>query len=137
VDRTLQSPQPLVDDITLAAQAASLIEACALTGRPIPPLIADILQPFSGQLIVIAWGADVPGAADRFLGIDAALRGDKSLAVARFDRAQALERPISKLLSLRTHVWRHHLLNDVAMPSVPEAAAGLHREAAALLNRHT
>jgi hypothetical protein len=137
VDKTVQSARPLVDDTTLAAQAATLIEACALSGLPVPQLVADVLQPFSGQLIVLAWAADVPGAADRFLAIEAALRGDEALAAARFERAETLERPVSEPLALRTRVWRHSTLGDVEMPFVSEPLLGLHREAAALQHRHT
>ena len=129
LDRVLLSPRPLIDDVTIAAQVASLVEACALTGRSIPPVVSDALDAFSGQMLILAWGADVPGAADRFMAIDAVLRGDRELAAARFNRAEALELRISEPHLLRTRVWRHAMLGDTSMPAIPPALAGLHLEA--------
>jgi class 3 adenylate cyclase len=132
VDAVLTRVPLLVDDSTLAAQLASMIEACLLTRRDVPATIAGALAPFAGQLLVTAWGIDVPGAADRFLAILAARDGDTARAAELFERAATLEAQVSSALPLRTQVWRHVLLEDVPMPDVPPALAGLATEAAVL-----
>ncbi len=125
----LDRPDPLVDDSTLAAQCAALVEACALTGAPCPPIAEEALAPFSGQLVVTSWGVEVPGAADRFLAVLSARRGDVERARARFVAAEALEHRLSTILPQRTRAWRHALLGDVPAPSGPD---GLRLEIAAL-----
>jgi hypothetical protein len=123
---------PLVDDSTLSAQCATLVEACTLTGLPLPPGIEPELQSFGRQLLVMSWGVDAPGAADRFLGILAARRGERAAATDLFVAAEALERRVSPPLALRTQGWRHVLLGDVPAPAVPPELDGLALEMAAL-----
>ena len=132
VDDLLSAVPILVDDSTLAAQLASITEACLLTGRDVPAPLAAALIPFSGQLLVTSWGVDVPGAADRFLAMIATHDGDRGRAAELFGRAATLEAQVSSALPLRTQVWRHVLLEDVPMPDVPAPLAGLAAEAGAL-----
>jgi hypothetical protein len=132
LDELLARDRFPVDDSTLAAQLASVTEACALTGRDVPAAIAGALAPFAGQVLVTSWGIDVPGAADRFLAIIAARGRDTARAAELFARASTLEAQVSTALPLRTQVWRHVLLGDVPMPDVPAPLAGLATEADAL-----
>ena len=132
LDELLSRDPIVVDDTTLAAQLASITEACLLTGRTPPASVAAALVPYSGQALVTSWGIDVPGAADRFLAMIAADAGDAARAADAFDRAGALEAQVSPVLPLRTQVWRHVLLGDVPMPEVPAPLAGLATEAGAL-----
>ena len=82
---------------------------------------------------MLAVGVDVPGAADRYLAIALAADGDRSRAAEAFARAALLEARISDALPMRTTVWRHALLGDVA-PLTPTATLpGLAAEASALL----
>jgi hypothetical protein len=129
LDAALNRAPLLVDDATLAAQLATLIEACALIGRPVPEPVVTALRPFAGQLLVLSWGADVLGAADRFLAVAAAGSGDRAAAAAGFDRALALEERVSTALPFRTRVWRHALLGDLTSPEIPQALSGLAAEA--------
>jgi class 3 adenylate cyclase len=123
----------LQDDSTLPAQLAFATEAHVLAGRPIPDSIVEALEPFAGQLLVVAWGVSVQGAADRFLAIAAAQRGQLTEAATRFDAAAELERRVGEALPARTGLWRHALLRDVPRPEVPAAIApGLSVELAAL-----
>ena len=132
LDALLGRSRPVVDDSTLSAQLATLVEACALIGRDVPEPVVSALRPFAGQLLVFSWGVDVVGAADRFLAAAAARAGDRVAAAAGFDRAVELEERISTALPLRTRVWRHELLGDVAPPEILPALAGLAAEADAL-----
>ncbi len=132
LDGVLRRSPVLVDDSTLAAQLAALTEACALIGRDIPDAVATGLQPFAGQLLVLSWGVEVLGAADRFLAVAAARSGDRAAAAAGFDRAAQLEARVSSTLPLRTQVWRHVLLGDVPEPEIPASLAGLAAEVTAL-----
>jgi class 3 adenylate cyclase len=123
----------LQDDSTLAGQLALLTEAHVLSGRSIPEWIVEALLPFRGQLLVMAWGVIVHGAADRFLGIAAALAGRTDVATRLFDTAADLESRVGIALPLRTQLWRSVLLGDVALPGVPpELARGVARERTAL-----
>jgi hypothetical protein len=129
LDEVLRRSPLLIDDPTLAAQLAALTEACVLTGREIPGAVTAALEPFAGQLLVLSWGVDVLGAADRFLAVAAARSGDRVAAAAGFDRAAELEARVSVAVPLRTRVWRHVVLGDVAPPEIPPALAGLAVEA--------
>jgi hypothetical protein len=129
LDAVLRRSPPFIDDSTLAAQLATLIEACALLGRDVPETAVTALRPFAGQLLVLSWGVDVLGAADRFLAVTAARTGDRAAAAAGFDRAVELEERLSAALPLRTRVWREALLGDVTSPELPPALAGLATEA--------
>ena len=132
LDAVLRRSAVLIDDSTLAAQLAALTEACVLTGRDIPDAVVTGLQPFAGQLLVLSWGVDVLGAADRFLAVAAARSGDRAAAAAGFDRAAELEARVSRVLPLRTQVWRHVLLGETGEPEIPSALAGLAAEVKAL-----
>jgi hypothetical protein len=129
LDAVLRRSPPFIDDSTLAAQLATLIEACALLGRDVPETAVTALRPFAGQLLVLSWGVDVLGAADRFLAVTAARTGDRAAAAAGFDRAVELEERLSAALPLRTRVWREALLGDVTSPELAPALAGLATEA--------
>ncbi len=124
--------RPLFDDSTLGAQCAAFVESCTLSGLAVPTVVDEELARFAGQIIVVSWGVDVAGAADRFLAVLAAGRGDRAEARRRFDSAVELERQLSMPLALRTQAWRHVLLGDVPEPTVPAALDGLHAEIAAL-----
>ena len=124
--------RPLVDDSTLGAQCAALVEACTLSSLSVPSGVEQELAHFAGQIIVMSWGVDVVGAADRFLAVLATVRGDPAEARRRFDTADELERQLSQPLALRTQAWRHVLLGDVPAPDVPPALGGLHAEIEAL-----
>src|SRR4051794_15658217 len=124
--------RPLVHDSTLGAQCAALVEWCTLSRLSVPFVVEQELAHFAGQLIVMSWGVDVVGAADRFLAVVAACRGDRTEAGRRFDTAVELERQLSQPLTLRTQAWRHVLLGDVPAPDVPPALGGLHAEIQAL-----
>ncbi len=132
VDELLSRPSLLADDSTLAGQLALLTEACTLVGRPIPGEVIDRLTPFTGQLLVLAWGVDLPGAADRYLAIAMAQAGDRDGASAAFARAAQLERRVSAVVPLRTEVWRHALLGGVAPGPHNPDLAGLDAESTAL-----
>jgi DNA-binding SARP family transcriptional activator len=132
LDELLNRSPLLVDDSTLSAQLAVITEACALVGRDVPDAVVARLEPFTGQLLVMSWGIEVVGAADRFLAIAAAINGDRSAAAAGFERAAELEARISSVLPLRTLLWRHVLVGDVPEPACPPALGGLAAEARAL-----
>jgi class 3 adenylate cyclase len=131
----LLARRPVVSDDTLrAANLAFLTEACVLTSRTIPEEVVGALRPFAGQLLVTSWGVDVLGAADRFLAIAAATRGDPDEAAAAFTRAANLEAHVSEVLPLRTMVWRRALLDDVTCPADPPPLHGLELERNSLAN---
>jgi class 3 adenylate cyclase len=129
------APMPLVDDSTLGAQCAALVESCTLAGLTVPAVVGEELGRFAGQLIVMSWGVDVVGAADRFLAVLAVGRGDRADARRCFDTAVELEQQLSMPLALRTQAWRHVMLGDIPEPNVPAALGGLHAEIAALRRR--
>jgi DNA-binding SARP family transcriptional activator len=132
LDDLLSRSPILVDDSTLSAQLAAITEACALVGHDVPDDVVAGLEPFAGQLLVMSWGVEVLGAADRFLAIAGAVAGNGSAAAAAFDRAAELEARISSVLPLRTLLWRHVLVGDIAEPASPPALGGLAVEARAL-----
>jgi hypothetical protein len=132
LDDLLGRPTSIVDDSTYAAQLAVLTEACVLTERPIPDHVIDALAAFSGQLLVLSWGVEVPGAADRYMAIARAAAGDRAAAGEAFARAVDLEARVSDVLPLRTLVWRSAMLGDVEPTPPPAHLGGLEVEAAAL-----
>jgi tetratricopeptide (TPR) repeat protein len=133
LDGVLDQTTLLTDDSTLAGQCAALVEACVLTGRSIPAAVEPVLQSFTGQLLVVAWGIDVPGSADRYLGIIRTLEGDRDRALEHFDAAESLERRMSEAIALRGRVWRHVLVGDVPLPAIPPSLRGLEVERTALV----
>ena len=121
--------RPIVtDDSQQSGLLASLTEACVLTGRTIPDEVMIALRPYTGQILVMSWGADVLGAADRFIAIAAATSGNFEEAAAAFTRAANLEAQLSSILPVRTHVWRHALLGDIPAPEMPPTLLGLELE---------
>src|SRR4051794_6384447 len=70
--------RPLVHDSTLGAQCAALVEWCTLSRLSVPSVVEQELTHLAGQLIVMSWGVDVVGAADRFLAVVAACRGGRT-----------------------------------------------------------
>ena len=79
-------------DSTLPASLANLTEVCTELGdRDAAAALFEQLLPYSGQLLVIAWGATCLGAADRFLAMLDMVLGRYDRAEERFGRALALE----------------------------------------------
>jgi hypothetical protein len=73
----------------------------------------ELLAPYAGQLVVVAGGAFVYGAVDRFRAMCAAVLGDAARARTLFEHAIELERRIeSTPLEARTRAWRTRLLGD-------------------------
>jgi transcriptional regulator with XRE-family HTH domain len=75
----------LVTAVLLAELAVRLKVNDALDG------LDALLEPFAGQLVVVASGTSCEGAVDRYLGMIAAARGDHDRAEDHFDRALELE----------------------------------------------
>jgi tetratricopeptide (TPR) repeat protein len=87
-----------------AVQVAEAIAATSLVehARTLYPL----LEPWSGQCIVVGQGLDVPGAADRYLGMLALTAGNLDRAHIHFAAAVDLEeRMQSPPLIARTRYW--------------------------------
>jgi hypothetical protein len=109
----------LVDDLALDGFArvgrgllwpacmAQLTEAIAAVGSiDHARTLYELLEPYSGQCIVVGQGLDVPGAADRYLGMLAATQGRVDEADARYAAAfDVEERMYSPPLMARTRYW--------------------------------
>jgi hypothetical protein len=79
-------------DSTWSYVTGALVEACVALGDVASaPLLRASLEHLSGTIMLMAYGAAPAGAADRYLGMLAALEGDVASSRAAFDRAQALE----------------------------------------------
>jgi class 3 adenylate cyclase/tetratricopeptide (TPR) repeat protein len=91
-------------DVTGSACLALLAETCSLLGdAEHVGCLNELLLPHSGQLVVGAWGAVCLGAADRYLGLVAALEGRLDDAERHLDAALALEDGVGAApLSART-----------------------------------
>jgi hypothetical protein len=116
---------------------AALAEAWSRIDDPeAAAAVEDLLLPYHGQLLVVAWGVHVVGAADRYLAMLASRAKRWREADERFASALALEERLSaRPLATRTRVcWARSLLDRPA--SSPEAGALLARAAtdAAALN---
>lgn len=79
-------------DVVWSSCLAVLADACACFADA---TAADDLRrhllPFEGQMLVVAWGVSLPGAADRFIGMLDLVRGDVDAAATRLRDAIALE----------------------------------------------
>ena len=79
-------------DVSWGAALTQLAVAVAAIGdRAAAEVLVDELRPYSGQLIVVAWGVFVAGAADRYLAMLELLLGHHDEAVAHAQAALALE----------------------------------------------
>ncbi len=113
-------------DITWQIAIAGAAEAATLLGeRKVAASAAELLAPYSGQLMLAAGGAFCFGAVDRILGMAAAAQGDP-VAERHFAAALALEGSISDALRLRTLWWQWHLGRPPARQEA-EAAVALAR----------
>ena len=91
--------------VALLAQAAAHLGAVDAAAD-----LTSALEPHSGTLVVVASAVAAIGAADRYLGMLAALRGDDAEAAERYDAALALETAAgSRPLMTRTKLWRARL----------------------------
>ena len=92
---------------TLTALIAQLTTTAAIIGEAeAAPVLLEPLLPYSGQLLVIAWGVTCLGAADRYIGMLLSLLGRHDEAIGRFDAALALERRVgSQPFVARTLYW--------------------------------
>ena len=80
---------------TLTALIAQLTTTAAIIGEAeAAPVLLEPLLPYSGQLLVIAWGVTCLGAADRYIGMLLSLLGRHDEAIERFDATLALERRV-------------------------------------------
>jgi class 3 adenylate cyclase len=91
-------------DVSRTPCLALLAETCWLLGAADEVgCLYELLLPHSGQLMVVAWGAVCLGAADRYLGMTAALEGRWAEAERHFEAALALERHLgAEPLAART-----------------------------------
>ncbi len=127
--------EPLRSNSTLPGLLAYLATTAALlSATDGAEVLLDRLEPYSGQLLVIAWGVACPGAADRFIGMLMTVLGRHDEAVARFDAALALERSIAApALIARTLYWHARALRARGGPGDAESAAALQSECAAIV----
>lgn len=101
-------------DVLWTATIAACAELTAATGSAeyVEPL-QHLLDPYGGQFVVVAGGAFVYGAVDRFLALLAATAGDDDRAAELFTSAATAERNVaSAALEARTHVWRLRTIGD-------------------------
>lgn len=94
-------------DVAWSASLSQLSELCVLVGDPtVAANLHELLRPFSGQMLLTAWGVYCPGAADRYLGALAGLMSRHDEIDDRFDAALALEEGMgATALAARTRVW--------------------------------
>ena len=91
-----------------AVSLAQLIETAAMLGTTDQlGALRAALEPYSGELVVVATGTHCTGAVDRYLGMAAAMLGDRAWAAAWLDAALALETRIgAPPLVERTRYWK-------------------------------
>jgi class 3 adenylate cyclase len=96
-----------------------------------------LLEPYGGQLVVVASGAYCPGAADRYLGILATVDRRRSAAAEpHFRAALALETAIgAHPLAARTRYWYGRSLLAAGSPGDRERAKVLLHESADVAGR--
>ena len=105
--------------------------ACRMHDERRAAQLAELLTPFRGQLIVVAWGVYVTGSADRFLGMLAATLHRWDDAEAAFASALRLEESIrSAPLAARTRAWWARSLLDQGGDGNVERASELLETAA-------
>lgn len=94
-------------DPAWSAVLIQLTELClVLDATEAAPALYDLLLPFSGQMIVVAWGVFTPGSADRYLGMLALVQGRTGEAHERFRTALALEESMGfTALAAWTRYW--------------------------------
>jgi DNA-binding SARP family transcriptional activator/class 3 adenylate cyclase len=79
-------------DITWPCTLATLAELCwHLRDRQRATLLEQLCEPYTGQFVILAWGACCLGAMDRYRGMLADVLGETDLADRRFADAAALE----------------------------------------------
>jgi tetratricopeptide (TPR) repeat protein len=105
--------------------------ACRLRDEGRALQLDELLTPFRGQLIVVAWGVYVTGSADRFLGMLAATLHRWDDAEAAFASALRLEESIRSVpLAARTRAWWARSLLDLGGDGNVERASELLETAA-------
>jgi class 3 adenylate cyclase/tetratricopeptide (TPR) repeat protein len=123
-------------DSAKSAALANLAEVCAaLEDHDAATALYDHLLPYTGQLLVVAWGAICIGAADRFLAMLDTVLEHHDRAEELFGRALALEERVeADALTTRTRLWwaRSRLARS---PSDVEGATALLEVAAATASR--
>lgn len=82
------------DVIWMGAIAACSEVAAAAGADEHVTALTELLQPYSGQIVVVAGGAFVYGAVDRFLAMLAAASGNRHEAAGLFERAAMAERAL-------------------------------------------
>ncbi|MCA1671414.1 MAG: helix-turn-helix transcriptional regulator, partial [Actinobacteria bacterium] len=86
--------------------------------------VAELLGPYSGQLVVVANGSYCPGAVDRYLGMALATAGRLEEAELCFLSALEMEGRMGALpLLARTRYWHARLLLKRGDPDDRERAA--------------
>lgn len=140
-DQTLaDGVKGLPPDAAWLGGVALLTQAAAhLSATDVAPELAAALEPHSGTLVVVASAVAAIGAADRYLGMLAALAGDKDLAGDRYASALELESAAgSPPLMTRTKLWQARLTGspslaaDVAEDADALGMAGVAAQARAL-----
>jgi hypothetical protein len=101
------------DVLWLATIGGSASVAAMLDSSRHAESILPLLDGYQGQLLVVAGGAFVYGAVDRFRAMMASVFGDHAMARSAFARAVALEHSVgAPPLEARTRWWRARLLGD-------------------------
>jgi class 3 adenylate cyclase len=119
-------------DVSWPATLAVLSEVGAALGDPgWAGVLGDLLRPYAGQLLVLSAGY-CPGAADRYLGMAAAVAGRLDEAAARHRSAIDLEERIgARPLVARSQAWLGRALAARDGPGDAAEAARLARAARA------
>jgi AAA ATPase domain len=122
VSRTARTLSEIPHDFGYPLILAIVIEISALVGNtPQAIAAAELLAPFSGQILVVPAGSHVHGAADRFLGIAADLSGDDGRADDLFSRAVFIEERLGGVSLLpRTNFWRGRGLSQRRDPDAKQ-----------------
>ena len=115
------------------ASLVYLADAAALVGdRRVAALLYPELEPFAGENTVIGHVVCCYGAADRHLGMLAAVLGERDTANEHFERAMALNRRMGARTWVAHTAYEHARL---LVESDRARAAGLASEAATLAER--
>jgi class 3 adenylate cyclase len=122
-------------DVVWSATLAQLTElAAGLDDAEAAAALRPHVEPFAGQLVVVAWGVFVAGAAERYLGMVDLVTGDAAAALRHLDAAVEQEEALGMTgLALRSRWWRARALAAVGRideagresDGVTEAAAAL------------
>lgn len=95
-------------DITRAVALADLATvAFGTSDRPLAEEVLDQIEPYAGQLVLVAWGVALRGAADRYLAMLDHTLGRFDRADERFAAALALEEsmPFGALTAATRAAW--------------------------------